>query len=214
MMSPSGGAREGGDGPLDLCIVAHLEWAQLDAERRRDGLHCAELAGTDGEGGIANDTHPLHAGRHLLEQLQPFSADPIFEINEASGIAAGTRQTVDETSGDRVRHQHEHDGNRAGHLQQRSHRHAAGGEDDIRCKRDQFSRVTACAIARGGTPADVDLNVAPDEPTPLLQALGERRVAGLAFRIVDGRSHEHADAPHPLAANTPGAAIPPHRRAM
>jgi hypothetical protein len=38
----------------------------------------------------------------------------------------------------------------------------------------------------------------PDEPTPLLQALGERRVAGLPFRIVDGRSQEHADSPHVL----------------
>jgi len=32
----------------------------------------------------------------------------------------------------------------------------------------------------------------------LLQALHERRDAGLPFRIVRGSTHEHADAPHPL----------------
>jgi hypothetical protein len=33
----------------------------------------------------------------------------------------------------------------------------------------------------------------------LLQALQERHVASRIFRIVRGRGHEHADAPHALA---------------
>src|SRR6266511_1176784 len=49
------------------------------------------------------------------------------------------------------------------------------------------------------TPAIVDLQVAADGPAPLLQPLQERCKAGLSFRIVRGRAHEHADAPHPLA---------------
>jgi hypothetical protein len=32
----------------------------------------------------------------------------------------------------------------------------------------------------------------------LPQALQERRVAGLLYRITRGRGHEHADAPHPV----------------
>jgi len=33
----------------------------------------------------------------------------------------------------------------------------------------------------------------------LLQALCQRRDAGLSFRIIRGQVHEHADPPHPLA---------------
>ena len=46
------------------------------------------------------------------------------------------------------------------------------------------------------------------------QPLQERRETGLPFRIVRGYSHEHADAPHPLALlrarrERPAAAAPP-----
>ena len=41
-----------------------------------------------------------------------------------------------------------------------------------------------------GAPAGVD---------QLRQALQEGRHAGLIFRIIRGRGHQHADAPHPLA---------------
>jgi hypothetical protein len=43
--------------------------------------------------------------------------------------------------------------------------------------------------------ASVDARVTAAE---LLQRLYERRVAGLSFRILRGRVHENADAPHPL----------------
>jgi hypothetical protein len=48
------------------------------------------------------------------------------------------------------------------------------------------------------TKADVDPHVASDGPAPLLQALQECCDAGLSFRIVRGRGHEHAYAPHPV----------------
>ena len=44
----------------------------------------------------------------------------------------------------------------------------------------------------------LDARVAAVGPAELLQRLYERGVAGLAFRIVRGRVHEHADAPHPV----------------
>jgi hypothetical protein len=43
------------------------------------------------------------------------------------------------------------------------------------------------------------VDVLPDGPTQLLQALRKSRQAGVSFRIVRGEWREHADAPHPLA---------------
>jgi len=44
----------------------------------------------------------------------------------------------------------------------------------------------------------VDPDVAAISPAQLRQALQERRHAGLIFRTIRGRGHEHADARHPL----------------
>ena len=40
----------------------------------------AELADPGGDGGIPKDRRPRHAGRDLLEQLQPFPAQAVFEL--------------------------------------------------------------------------------------------------------------------------------------
>ena len=66
-------------------------------------------------------------------------------------------------------------------------------------------------IARG--PAGVDPHVAAVGPAQLLQPLQERRDAGLRFRIVRGRGHEHADAPHPLGLLRARRERPRSRRA-
>ena len=39
----AGGTREGGDGALDLGRVAPIDWAYLNADRRRHGLNDGEL---------------------------------------------------------------------------------------------------------------------------------------------------------------------------
>ena len=49
-----GSPREGGNCPLDLAGVTYVDWARLDAERRRKGLNGTEHTGADREGGIAN----------------------------------------------------------------------------------------------------------------------------------------------------------------
>ena len=54
------------------------------------------------------------------------------------------------------------------------------------------------SVGIAGGPASVDPHVAAVGPAQLLQPLQECREAGLRFRIVRGRAHEHADAPHPL----------------
>jgi hypothetical protein len=64
------------------------------------------------------------------------------------------------------------------------------------------AKSAAClrmASALAVAPPDVDLHIAPDGPTQLLQRLQERPDAGLKFRIVRGYGQEHLDASHPLA---------------
>ena len=60
-------------------------------------------------------------------------------------------------------------------------------------------------------PAVVDPHVAAVGPAQLLQRLQERRDAGLAFRIVRGHVHEHADAPHALGLLRPRRERPRRR---
>ena len=57
--------------------------------------------------------------------------------------------------------------------------------------------LKATGIAR--CPAIVDPHVAPVGPAQLLQSLLESRDAALAFRIVRGYVHQHANTPYALA---------------
>src|SRR5215831_18188738 len=75
----------------------------------------------------------------------------------------------------------------------------AASQDDVRRERKELGRVFANALGIARPPARVDLDVAGDGPARLPQPLQERGDAGLPFRILRGRGHEHADAPHPLA---------------
>jgi len=51
----------------------------------------------------------FHAGRNLLQQLQPFPADTVFKQHEAGGVAARLHQARDVAGANRVRDRHEHD---------------------------------------------------------------------------------------------------------
>ena len=148
------GAREGRDGALDLAGVAHIDRAHLHAERRRHGLDDGELADPGGCGRVPKDRRARHARRDLLEQLQPFSRQAVFELHEAGGVAARPRQAIDEAGADRIGDDREHDRHGAGRLQQRPHGRGASGQDDVRRERDQFRRVSANVVGIAGAPAD------------------------------------------------------------
>src|SRR5262249_57049859 len=73
-----------------------------------------------------------------------------------------------------------------------------GGQDHIRSERNQFCRVGAKAIGITITPTVVDLQVAPDGPTQLLQSLDKGGDAALHLGIVRAGVREHADTAHAL----------------
>jgi hypothetical protein len=114
--------------------------------------------------GWVGDRRSRHARRDLLEQLQPFPADAVFESHETRGVAARPRQAVDEAAADRIDDDREHDRHGAGRLQQRPHWSGAMGQDDVRRERGQFRRVSANLGGIGAGPAGVDPHVAADDP--------------------------------------------------
>src|SRR5215831_5190322 len=65
---------------------------------------------------------------------------------------------------DRITDVREHDWHCAGCLQQWPYGRGARGQDDVRCERDQFRRVSANLGGIGRGPAGVDAHVAADGP--------------------------------------------------
>src|SRR5262249_37120096 len=82
-------------GALDFAGIAHVERSQLHAQCRRDDLHRAKLPDSRSDGRIAKHRHPRHAGRDLLEQLQPFPAHAEFVDGEPGRVAAPMCQARD-----------------------------------------------------------------------------------------------------------------------
>ena len=73
-------AREGRNRALDLDGVAQVDRSYLHPERRRHGLNDTELGKAGGYAGIPQHGRSRQAWHNLLEQFQPFAADPIFEL--------------------------------------------------------------------------------------------------------------------------------------
>ena len=102
------------DGALDVAGVAQVDRVHLHPERRRHRLDGAQLADHGGDGGIAKHRRARDLRRDLLEQLQPFPADAVFEIGETGDVASRPRQTGNEAAADRVDGIDEHDRQGAG----------------------------------------------------------------------------------------------------
>ena len=154
---------EGCDGPFNVTGVTLVERIDLDLERRCRSLNETELGRPGWRSGIAKDRDARDIGRDLLEQLEPFCADAVFEKHETGGIAAWPREAVDEACRNRISNDRENDRHGAGRLQQRGYGSGAMGQNDVRRERDQFRSVLA-NFGGISTPARVDPRVAADSP--------------------------------------------------
>ena len=137
--------------------------------------------------------------RDLLEQLQPFCRSyRIRTVVKPVALPPGRARLSTKPAPTGSMTMHEHDRHGAGCLLQRRHRRI-----------DRAARITSGASATNSaaylrtdrdrrSPPSVDPHVAAVGPAQLLQPLHERPDAGLPFRIVRGRGHQHADAPHAL----------------
>jgi len=125
-----------------------------------------------GVGWIAQHRHSFHVRHYLLKQRQPFRAEAVLKRSKAGGVAPRSRQAIDKPGADRIGDVREHDRHRGRGPLQWADCRAAGGDDDVRSKRDQFGRVfpNLVGIANGAPPI-VDLHIAADGPSQLLQPL-------------------------------------------
>src|SRR5262245_23877014 len=190
------------DVALDFGGVPQIDRARFNAERRRRRLDRTILAEPGGSSRIPKDCDAIYFRCNLLKQVQPFSADAVFEKGEAGGVATRSRKAIDIAGSDGIGNVQEYDGHGAGYLHQWPQTSAASSHDNFRRKSDQFRRVLA-HLGIIASPTGVDPKVAPVSPAQLLHALQERREAGLSGRLVLREVHQHADVPSPLALLRP-----------
>ena len=129
---------------------------------------------------------------------QPFPAHAVFKFHEPGGVAARSRQAVDEAGTDRIGDDREHNRHGAGKLQQGSYGRGAMGQNDVRRERNQFRRMSADFNGIPSGPARVDSHITAGGPAELLQRLQECRDPGFEIRIVNSCVQEDANAPWPL----------------
>jgi len=80
--------------------LAHVDRAHREPEYRRQRLDGTELAGPRRNSGIADHRHARRLRGDLFEQFQPFPAQAVLEQQKASGVAARSREAVDEAGAD------------------------------------------------------------------------------------------------------------------
>ena len=194
---PFGAARERRDFALDFASIGDPDRLQLHAQCLRHRLDNGPLSNPS-RARLAQDAHARHPWRDFLEQFEPFPTQDVFELDKAGRIAARPRQALNKAVADRIDSLGEHDRHGAARLLQRPRGPADAGQDHVRAKRDQFHRIPAQARVVAHAPAGVDPHVAADRPTRFLQPLQECGKAGLGFRFVGCRVHEHADTAYAL----------------
>src|SRR5262249_14650443 len=181
-------ARKSRDAKLGTGEVAHIDREDLNAERGRHGLNDGVLPDRCGLRGVPNNRRTRCAWHDLLEQLQPFAGQAVFELYKTGGVASWPRQAVDKARADGIRNDGEDDRHSAGDLQQLPYGRAAGGHDDVRRERHQFGCVLANHAGIAAAPAGFDPRVAADDPAELRQCLHEYRDAFLASFLVRNAS--------------------------
>ena len=126
-------------------------------------------------------------GAICLSSSSHFAAHAVFELHEAGRVAARPRQTVDEAGADRIGRRSRTRSARCGSPATTAPRRAASGQDDVRCERGQFRRVSANACRRSPAPQRMSIcTLRPTVQPNCCSPCEERRDAGLRFRIVRG----------------------------
>src|SRR5207342_2819390 len=76
-----------------------------------------------------------------------------------------------------------------------------------------FRRLFAELVDVAAAKSVIDPHISVGDPAQFLQPLRERGDAGRCLRIVEGRTYQHPDAPHPLTLLRPRHHRPSRRRA-
>src|SRR5262245_44756584 len=126
---------------LQFGRVAHGDRRKLNSKRLRHALDGGKLADAGCRRGIPKDRRAPDVGCNLLEQFHPFPAHAVFEISEPRGVAAWSRQALEDASANRIGEICEYDGNGASCLLHRRDRDAAHGYDHVWRECNQFGCI-------------------------------------------------------------------------
>src|SRR5260370_18817355 len=118
---------------------------------------------------MTQDRSGRDVGGALLEQLQPFRADAVFEGRKACDVAARASQTLDEACANRIGDVREHDRHGARRSPQYPGSRTAWTEDDVRRQPNQFGCIFSSIILVSPGPTVVELEGLASLPAPLLQ---------------------------------------------
>src|SRR5215831_9947771 len=128
-------------------------------------MNCSRLAGRDPWGGsISKEGSSCYAWCDLLEKLQPFLAQAVFEQRKAGGISTRLPQTIDEAAANWIDDGCEHDRHGAGCVLRRRQGRAGSGHDDVWRDGDQFRSRPTNLVGIARTPAGNDPHVAAVGP--------------------------------------------------
>ncbi len=136
--------------------------------------------------------------RDLLEELQPLSAQIVFEIHETGGVASRLGQRIDDTGTDRIGNAHKYDRQRVRRLLQFQDSKRADSKDHVRSKCNQFRRVFAIVVDIIATPPDIDSQITAGTPAQAVQRFLQCRETAVALSLC-GRIGENREPPHPLS---------------
>src|SRR5262249_29975769 len=152
-------------------------------------LEGGKLADAGCRRGIPKDRRAPDVGCNLLEQFHPFPAHAVFEISEPRGVAAWSRQALEDASANRIGEICEYDGNGASCLLHRRDRDAAHGYDHVWRECNQFGCILTNTLDLASGKAIIDLHISSDCPAQLLEGLRKSRAPYLCLRITRNKWH-------------------------
>ena len=169
-------ARESFDRMLDIGADAvHIGFDEFQANCWRGGLDRIAVESRIRVLGVRDDRGAAHARRDLLQQLQPFRPDGVFEIGKAGNIASRPSQTFDEARPYGIRNVDEDDRYGVRFLPHSCYDGRGRGQEDIGCQGNELLCRGSRALRALDVPTIIDFRCFAPPPTRAPEGLAERR---------------------------------------
>src|SRR5262249_19313626 len=133
-------AAKRGNCGFNFGFVAHRRDYRPHTERPRRSLEgWSEIVSAARCGiRVEHQRDPRHLWRRLPEQLEPFASHRSFDVNEASDVAAGSRERRDESVTDWIGRDHEYYRDGLGFTMERGGHRRGVGDDEVRFDGNQL----------------------------------------------------------------------------
>src|SRR2546425_12698375 len=182
-----------GEGPLEVCIAAHLETEHPQTQPLGRALRLSPPHAMGPTRRVAHDGHLGDFRDHFLQQRPPLCDKPGSKVRHSGDVATRPLEARDESSADWILDRGHDDGDRTGRLLGGTNHRLLRRHDDGDLEPDQFSGESGKSIQPSSGPAPLNrdiLSLDIAEPTQLVpkdlvQAFGRRGIP--AFENADPR---------------------------